>query len=373
MRGVSFKAALAAVPIFVFAPLEAAFGWGQVRVVAFGYSLMDAGTYAPFASQFTGQPLSNSGRFTTNPGLNFAQDIASFYGDTLTPAFVGGFRQDVSKRCLKPSGGLDYAQGGSRVALQPGINYAPNCAQATTVPVKDQVGLYLSAYKKFASNQLVLINGGAYDVLYQLAIAEAVGTPQALLAASEAIAQAAVNLSKIVETVVAKGAAHVVVFNLPDIGKTPAGVASPDNGQLLTEVSKLFNATLAFALRLEHHKFIGKVILIDASGFVDYLVANGNFQKHGFSVSNTGIACNLVAQAAIAASLCPKPANGSLYCTNPALFGSSLFCSPSTYNTSNKAPDPANDYIFADEIHPTTHTNALFAAYVEKRIVASGW
>jgi phospholipase/lecithinase/hemolysin len=369
MRSVSFKAALAGALIFVFAPLEAAFGWGQVRVVAFGDSLMDVGTYAPFAHKapfyggaYTTNPgTTNSGK-SLPPGPNFAQDIAKHYGDTLTPAFVGGFG---SKPCLAANGGLDYAQGGSRVSMQPSMD----CTQATALPVKDQVNLYLSAYGKFASNELVLINGGANDVFYQLAIAEEVGTPQALLAALEAIAQAAVDLSKIVETVVAKGAAHVVVFNLPDIGKTPAGVHSKDNGKLLTEASQLFNATLAFALQLQHRNFSGKAILIDAFGFVDYLVANGNFQKYGFSVSNTGTACNLVAQAAIAASLCPKPANGSLYCTNPALFGSSLFCSQNTYATQ----DADYSFIFADDVHPTTHTNALFAMFVEYQIAPAGW
>jgi phospholipase/lecithinase/hemolysin len=107
--------------------------------------------------------------------------------------------------------------------------------------------------------------------------------------------------------------------------------------------------------------------LIDAFSFVDYLVTN--FQKHGFSVSNTGIACNLLAQVKIAASLCPANP-GSPYCTNPTLFGSSLFCSPNTFNTANMTPDPANNYIFADEIHPTTHTNALFARFVEQQIAA---
>lgn len=357
MRCLSFKAALAAALILIFAPLEAALGWGQIRVVAFGDSLLDAGTYAPFASK---APF-NGGRYTTNPGQNFTQDIAKHYGDTLTPAFVGGFG---SKPCLAANGGLDYAQGGSRVSMQPGRDFALNCAQATTVPVKDQVGLYLSAYGKFNSNQLVLINGGANDVFVQLALAEAVGTPQALLAALEAIARSAVDLSKIVETVAAKGAAHVVVFNLPDIGKTPAGVFSKDHGKLLTEVSQLFNATLAFALQLQKKNFGGRVILIDAFGFVDSLVAN--FKTYGFSVSNTETACNLVAQAAIATSLCPKPANGSLYCTNPALFGSSLFCSPDTYT----AQDADRTFIFADEVHPTTHTNALFARFVEQQIAA---
>jgi phospholipase/lecithinase/hemolysin len=361
MQSLSFKAALTAALILIFAPLEAAFGWGQLRIVAFGDSLLDAGTYAPFASK---APF-NGGRYTTNPGQNFTQVIAKHYGDTLTPAFVGGFG---SKPCLAANGGLDYAQGGSRVSMQPGRNYAPNCAQATTLPVKDQVSLYLSAYGKFNSNQLVLINGGANDVLFQLDLAERIGTPQALLAALQAIAHSAADLAKIVETVVAKGAAHVVVFNLPDIGKTPAGVFSKDHGKLLTEVSKLFNATLAFALQLQHRNLSGKVILIDAFGFVDSLVAN--LKTYGFSVSNTGIACNLAAQVNEALKLCdPKKNPRSLYCTNPSLFLSSLFCSPNTYT----AQDADRTFIFADEVHPTTHANALFAFYVEQQIAAKIW
>src|SRR5262249_430244 len=186
----------------------------------------------------------------------------------------------------------------------------------------------LLAHGRFTPNQLVLINGGANDVFFQLAVAQAKGTPQALTAALEAIAQAAADLAKIVGNLVANGAAPVVVFTLPPISTTPAGVVSKDHGKLLADVSKLFNATLAFALQLQHRNLSGKVILIDAFGFVDYLVAN--FQKHGFSVSNTGIACNLLAQVKIAASLCPANP-GSLYCTNPTLVGSSLFCSQNTF------------------------------------------
>lgn len=358
----SLSLALAAALTLILAPLEAAFGWGPVRVVAFGDSLMDAGTYAPFA----GKAPFNGGRYTTNPGSNFAQDIAKHYGDTLTPAFVGGFG---SKPCLKWNGGLDYAQGGARVSMQPGTDFAPNCAQATTLPVKEQVGLYLRAHGRFTSNELVLINGGANDVFYQLALAEKLGTPKALLAALDAIARAGADLARIAGTVVANGATHVVVFNLPDIGKTPAGFFSKDHGKLLTEVSQLFDASLAFGLRLQHRNLSGKVILIDAFGFIDRLVAHPD----GFVVSNTGFACNLAAQANEALALCdPKTNPASLYC-NASLFASSLYCSPKSYNTTSLTPDPPNNFIFADEIHPSTRTNAIFAVYAGQQIAAMGW
>ena len=133
-----------------FAPLPSADP--KIRVVAFGDSLMDAGIYSPVAESTFG-----GGRFTTNPGTIFAQEVARHYGDILTPACVGGFGVPLSW-----AGGLDYARGGSRVALQPGLCHAPagtpnaDFAEETTIPVKDQVASYLSAHGRFTSSTTVL-------------------------------------------------------------------------------------------------------------------------------------------------------------------------------------------------------------------------
>jgi hypothetical protein len=63
MRIVSYKvAALVAVLTLGFIPLNAALGAGWLHVVAFGDSLLDAGTYSLFAEATFG-----GGRFTTNP------------------------------------------------------------------------------------------------------------------------------------------------------------------------------------------------------------------------------------------------------------------------------------------------------------------
>jgi phospholipase/lecithinase/hemolysin len=354
MRMLSCKSVLIAALVLVFMPLDASFGAGRLQVVAFGDSLLDAGTYSPFASK---APF-HGGRYTTNPGFNFTQDIAHHYGDHLTPAFVGGFGHPLTANVGLDyaQGGLDYAQGGSRVALQPGIDYAPDNAQATTVPVSEQVSWYLSTYGRFTSDQLVLINGGADDIFFQLATAQ----PD-----PSAIVQAATDLATIIGTLVAKGATHVVVMNVPDIGMTPLGIASPPQVQLvLTRFSVLFNLTLLTALQQQN--FGGKVILIDAFSFIDKLI--GNFQTYGFSFSNKNIACNLPAQIAKAAELCPKNP-GSLYCTNRFLFGSSLFCSPQSYTEGG-----ANyAYMFADAVHPTTHLNELFALFVEQQLAGRIW
>jgi phospholipase/lecithinase/hemolysin len=151
---------------------------------------------------------------------------------------------------------------------------------------------------------------------------------------------------------------HARVMNLPNIGRAPLGVASSDHGQLLTQVSQLFNITLAAAFKLQQRRFGGKVTLIDAFNFIDGVIAN--FRTYGFRVSTAGAGCNLAAQVQKASKL---------GLSNPSLFASSLFCSPSTYTTI------AADYsfMFADMVHPTTHLNALFALFVEQQIAPNIW
>ena len=51
-----------------------------------GDNLEDAGTYSEFAQKNFGRGL-----FTTNPGKIWTQQVATYYGDTFRPAFLGGF------------------------------------------------------------------------------------------------------------------------------------------------------------------------------------------------------------------------------------------------------------------------------------------
>jgi phospholipase/lecithinase/hemolysin len=346
------KAALAAAITFGLMSSSASFGATKLEVVVFGDSLLDAGTYSPVAEAKFG-----GGRFTTNPGLNFTQKVARSFGSELKPAFVGGFGLP-----LTPASGQNYAQGGARVTMQPGIDHAaagtPNAdfAEETTIPVKDQVAEFLKAHKRFSPDQLILINGGANDVFFQLAAAQAAGTAAAQQEAVKAITQSAIDLVGVVATMVANGATHVVVINLPDIGKTPLGAASLDQGQSLTQISQLFNSTLAGSL--QQRNFGEKVLLIDSFTFIDGIVAS--FQQHGFMVSNTGFACDLSAQVMKATRL---------HLNNPSAFGRSLFCSPQTFVS--KGADET--FMFADSVHPTTHLNAIFAEFVEQQLEARRW
>ncbi|TCK44618.1 phospholipase/lecithinase/hemolysin [Paraburkholderia sp. BL8N3] len=335
----------------------------KLQVVSFGDSLSDAGTYSPVAARNFG-----GGRFTTNPGQVWTQDVAQYYGDTLTPAATGGFGVP-----LTAAPGFGYAQGGARVKLQPGIGHAPagtpnaDYAQATTIPVNDQVSSYLAAHGSFNANQLVLINGGANDILLNLSQAQAAAaaaaagqiTPaQALAAANaaqQAIGQAAIDLASVIGRVVQAGATHVVVSTVPNIGGSPQGLLSSDKGVALTKASQGFNLALQGALT--QAGLLSKVIYVDVYSWIDGVTAN--FQSLGFTVSNTGTACNLQSMIANAT------ASGQ---PNPSAFGTSLFCSPQTYTVAGAD----QSYMYADTLHPTTHLYALYAQNVEQAIAKSG-
>ena len=158
-----------------------------------------------------------------------------------------------------------------------------------------------------------------------------------------------------------------------DIGQTPLGVAAnvqtPGAAALLTGITAAYNGTLETLLAplIQSHT----VILADAFTWFDTVLLP-NYQSLGFTVSNTGTACNLTSMAANATAYATaNPAvltNGLTAQAYGAQFASSLFCSPATYTVAGAD----QSYIFADTVHPTTHTHALFAQYVEQQIAATG-
>jgi phospholipase/lecithinase/hemolysin len=297
-------------------------GGVHFQIVSFGDSLSDVGTFAPIAS------AANGGRFTTNPGQVWTQDVAQYYGDTLSAAYTIGFDHKLS-----PQSGLGYAEGGATVATPANLNdYLVDVIGNVEMPVDEQVSSYLAAHGSFNSGQLVLVWAGANDVLRA-------GSPPA---GATIVQTAATTLAQIIGRIVQNGATHVVVVNLPNIGLSPKGITSADGGANYTQLSQLFNTTLNAALQADGLQ--GKVIQIDSYGWFDQTIAN--FKANGFTVSNTGQAC----------SPSKTPDN------------TSLLCSPATY----VAPDADQTYMFADDLHPTTRLHTLFAGFVEQQLASSG-
>jgi phospholipase/lecithinase/hemolysin len=294
----------------------------HLQTVSFGDSLSDVGTYAPLATAVGG------GRFTTNPGQVWTQLVAQYYGDTLGAAFTIGFDHQLS-----PQGGFGYAEGGSTVATPANLNdFLVDVIGNIEMPVNQQVSSYLAAHGSFNAGQLVLVCAGANDVL----------RAGSLPAAAPTVRTAATTLAQLVGQIVQNGATHVVVVNVPNIGLSPTGLASSDGGANLAQLSQLFNDTLNAAL--QSNGLQGKVIQVDAYGWINQIFAN--FQANGFTVSNTSQACD----------------------PSKTPHDTALLCSPPTYTT----PNADQTYMFADDLHPTTHMHALFAQFVERQIASTG-
>jgi|SRR5579863_2535497 len=346
-------------------------GGVSLQVVSFGTSLSDVGTYSPVIL-----PAFGGGKFTTNPGQIWTQDVANYYGGTLTPAYLGGFGVQ-----LAATGGLGYGEGGALVSGEQGIGWAPNDAAATTMPVVDQVTNYLNSHGSFNSNQLVLVEGGANDILSSAtAIGTAAqtgvanGTYPSLAAAVQAVTVATLGpaaqaLVTQVGKILAAGATKVVLVNVPDIGQTPLGLSEGATGSaLLTGITQTFNGIVQ--LGVAQAGLSSAVIYADAFTWLDQSVLP-NYSSLGFQVGNTGTACNLAQMQANATQYGqqnPAALNGLTPAQYGAQFASSLFCSPQTLTVAGAD----QTYVFADSIHPTTHTHALFAQFVESKIAAAG-
>jgi len=258
----------------------------------------------------------------------WTQDVAQYYGDTLSAAFT----IDLT-HALTAQSGLGYAEGGATVATPASLyDFLADVIGNVEMPVNQQVSSYLARYGSFNANQLVLVWAGSNDVLRA-------GT---LPASAPVVQTAATTLVQVVGQILQAGATHVVVINVPNIGLSPSGVSSPDGGANLTQLSQLFNNTLTTALQANGLQ--GKVIFVDSYTWMNQTIAA--FRANGFTVSNTSFACD----------------------PTKTPHATALLCSPATY----VAPNADQTYVFADNLHPSTHSHALFAQFVEQQIASSG-
>ncbi|HXS73638.1 MAG TPA: autotransporter domain-containing protein, partial [Rhodanobacteraceae bacterium] len=188
-------------------------------------------------------------------------------------------------------------------------------------------------------NALYSVWGGANDVFFNVGLAQA-----NLITA----AQVQTNLQTAAQTelgLIAQlgqaGAKRVVVFNLPDIGKTPESLAGgPAVSAQGTGLSIIYNSTLNAGLAQTGVD----IIPIDTFGLINEVVANP--ARYGFT-NVTDAACGL--------------ASTSLLC------GPQGQPFPFTY-----APGTENTFLFADGVHPTTAAHALLGQYVVSVIQAPG-
>ncbi len=286
------------------------------RLISFGDSLSDIGTYSQVASAQGG------GKFTTNPGKIWIEIIAS---KLHLPLEVN--RQEGFGKPVQIVGGFDYAQGGSRIALE-----ASSDNTFTARPIAAQVGYFLIENKSFDQDDLVLIQGGSNDLFAQLeALKNGAVKPDEAI---QNMAQAAEDFSTIVANLKNSGARQIIVINLPVIEQTPLILKlDPEIQKLVTVMVSTFNQTLMTKIKTMN------INLIDFYSFD--LRFNQNYQQLGFK-NITEPACRIE--------------------TLPA--GSSLFCSDQTLVN----PTANQDYKFADLLHPTSAYSKVVADFIFSKI-----
>jgi len=297
------------------------------RVIMFGDSLSDLGTYKNRSIAF-GVPT--GGKFTVNPGPLWIENVASHYGTTIGLNRTAGFNSPPTIQ-----GGTGYAEGGARVAQQPGsyntdATAGPNSG-SSTLPVKEQISAHLAQKGGFKPTDLVFVWVGTNDVLRPIGIAPA---PPA-----EGLAQvqkAADDLAEEVDRLKANGAKKIAVLNLDDWGKAPIVAASAAAQGYATALSLAFNQRLA--------ENLGKktdVVLVD----IQALFADIRFQGGKYGITNVSDPACIPR---------PETASYSVLCTAATLV----------------APNANSTYLYADTVHYTGGANKVISDYVIGKIAA---
>lgn len=128
------------------------------------------------------------------------------------------------------------------------------------------------------------------------------------------------------------GARHFLVFNLPDLSKTPAGLAFPEEVRIFAQGKViLFNTKLAAAVKsFRKSKPQASVAFVDAFTLLDQILADP--AADGFTNVTSDALADFV---------------------DPAFVG------------------PAANYLFWDEIHPTTKAHELISQWVTNALTAA--
>ena len=349
------------------------------QVVSFGDSLSDVGTYnVGVVAAAGGGHYSINGKGATGlPYINWTEFLAA----TLELPQPCAAETGLDTLPIKPGYApvahtfhdtattgncTNYAQGGSRVTDPhgPGNTFYFNPSDATsygnaigqlTVPVVQQINTYLADHgQAFTSDQLVTVFAGGNDIFinvatFQATVAAGVNPTTAATAAVTAMGTAGAQLAADVnQLILAKGATHVVVVNLPDVSLTPYAIGSGPAAQALVK-----QMTVAFNTQLQ-----AGLTASDAVLFVDAFSASEDQAAHPAFYGLTDVthpACDLTV------------VSSSLICTKPTLIAA-LAPTPST------APaTAANTYEYADSVHPTPFGYSLLASLVAENLALKGW
>ncbi|MFY3140166.1 autotransporter domain-containing protein [Achromobacter xylosoxidans] len=265
---------------------------------------------------------------TTNPDSTWAYHLARSLDGDNTIAW---------KTAL--DGGNNYARSGARIAEGVKVDL-PRTDVLTAgsgplylmIPsVRSQVSAFLQRPSGPSRNGLYTVWAGANDLLVTLLThrsqlstpATQTGAAQRVLAISDLTA---IDVARQIRRLGDAGAGTILAFNMPDIGRTPRALQSPERGrQLMSYMSSRFNDTLNSELA----DYRGNLALLDVHDMLDEVIAKPD--RYGLR-NVTQTACGKM---------------DSLLCGRASLV----------------APDANRSYLFADGIHPTGFGHELIADY----------
>jgi outer membrane lipase/esterase len=332
---------------------DVAFNNKLTAQITFGDSLSDVGTYAVGAVAALGGGKyningDNTAINATLTGKNWTEVMATRLRLPAPCAAQTGLDGDAnfgfSVPVVNHPGCLSYAQGGARVTDPVGPGNA-SALGSLTVPVATQIARHLAlSGDRFNANDGVFVLAGANDLFVQLDLLLAGGaTPADAVAA---MTRAGAELAVLVNMrIVAKGARHVIVINLPDIVATPFGLAlDAQTQQLITGMILAFNSELQADLAIgANGTNAAKVLLVDL--YTRSRAQAANPAQYGLT-NVTMPACDLGSNA----------------------LGSSLVC-----NGTNLVAGDVSHYAFSDTLHLTPYNYALLSEFVSEKMLGRGW
>ena len=341
------------------------------QMVNFGDSLSDVGSYdVGVVAAASGGHYSINGAHATGLAytnwteflaaqLDLTQPCAAETGLNTVPIAPGYAPVPATFHDTGATPCLNYAQGGARVTADVGPGNAllfnqadpstySNAIGQLTVPVKTQIANYLAHNGgTFSSNQIVTVFAGGNDIFINLAQAGAGAiTPTAAVTAmGQAGAEEAAYVTSLI---LAKGATHVVVVNLPDVSITPLGLSQNAQTQgLIKTMVTTFNDQLKAGLTASN-----SLVYVDAFTASEDQAAH--MAQYGLTNVSTP-ACDL------------QKAASSLICTTSTLIAA---VAPTTAGAPATA---ANTYEYADTVHPTPYGYRLLAELVGEQLAIKGW
>ncbi len=248
------------------APSSAAYA-GYSNLFIFGDSLSDSGNNAAvLAPNVTPVPISGNSFIPTFPyasghytnGLVWAQSFAPALGLTANASLLGG---------------TDYAFGGARTGPLTPTPLPGGLLSPFPPSLETQVAFFLLQRANVApSNALYVVAGGGNNA--RDALVAAAGCGGNLVCIGGIIQSAALTYAGDIATIDAElelaGARKIVVWDVPDIGDTPAVRAAGASAAALgTLIAASMNAALLGAIATDPD-----VQLFDLFGLVDAMVAS---------------------------------------------------------------------------------------------------